>query len=249
MKYNIFVSIFVFLLLSACNPDFSTKQKDTKHQSNIKGSKSKTEVVPKQDVGPRQKVGPSKQEEDINREIKNKLIDDLRNLIEVANMDKEKDIKKLDEEPQDQYGISIFKIIGWLSSPGERISDNTERSKTYRRRVYGFLNAIDTNEFKKFSEIIRLSALTESILNSSNTLGGFYDRAISRLYSKKVALDKLDISDLKKLKNSLEKLFPTKLTVANMFKQLLSDYQNDKNLIKTDATKLSSHVEEIHNQF
>ncbi|ACN92253.1 hypothetical protein [Borreliella burgdorferi] len=39
MKYNIIVSLFVFLFL-ACNPDFNTNQKDMKYQSSKKGLKS-----------------------------------------------------------------------------------------------------------------------------------------------------------------------------------------------------------------
>ncbi|WP_080563936.1 hypothetical protein [Borreliella garinii] len=56
MKYNIIVSMLVFLFLTACNPDFNTNQKDVKHQSskkrlksNQKGLKSKTEVTQNQE--------------------------------------------------------------------------------------------------------------------------------------------------------------------------------------------------------
>ncbi len=34
-----------------------------------------------------------------------------------------------------------------------------------------------------------------------------------------------------------------------MSKQLLLDYQNDTNLIKTDVDKLKSHVSTLYNQF
>ncbi|WP_418906223.1 hypothetical protein QIA27_04840 (plasmid) [Borreliella tanukii] len=36
MKYNIIVRMFVFLFLTACNPDFKTNQKDVKYGSNKK---------------------------------------------------------------------------------------------------------------------------------------------------------------------------------------------------------------------
>ncbi|WP_235633194.1 hypothetical protein [Borreliella mayonii] len=36
MKYNIIVGIFVFLFLTACNPDFNTNQKDVKYHTLVK---------------------------------------------------------------------------------------------------------------------------------------------------------------------------------------------------------------------
>ncbi|WKD01204.1 hypothetical protein QIA01_04395 (plasmid) [Borreliella americana] len=39
MKYNTIASLFVFLFLNACNPDFNTNQKDIRYQSNKKEPK------------------------------------------------------------------------------------------------------------------------------------------------------------------------------------------------------------------
>ncbi|ACN53375.1 conserved hypothetical protein (plasmid) [Borreliella spielmanii A14S] len=36
MKYNIIVSMLVFLFLTACNSDFNTNQKDIKYHSSKK---------------------------------------------------------------------------------------------------------------------------------------------------------------------------------------------------------------------
>ncbi|AJY73006.1 borrelia burgdorferi virulent strain associated lipofamily protein (plasmid) [Borreliella afzelii K78] len=68
------------------------------------------------------------------------------------------------------------------------------------------------------------------------------------LYPKKDALDKLEISNLEKLKNSFEKLLFMKSIVSDMLNQLLLDYQDDKNFIKTDTTKLESHTTTLQNQ-
>lgn len=68
------------------------------------------------------------------------------------------------------------------------------------------------------------------------------------LYPKKDALDKLEISNLEKLKNSFEKLLSMKSIVSDMLNQLLLDYQDDKNFIKTDTTKLESHTTTLQNQ-
>ncbi|WP_031489900.1 hypothetical protein [Borreliella garinii] len=57
MKYNIIVGIFVFLFLTAYNPDFNTNQKDVKYhsskkrpESNKKGLIPKTEVIQNQEA-------------------------------------------------------------------------------------------------------------------------------------------------------------------------------------------------------
>ncbi|MBB5141687.1 hypothetical protein HNP63_001108 [Borreliella afzelii] len=68
------------------------------------------------------------------------------------------------------------------------------------------------------------------------------------LYPKKDALDKLEISNLEKLKNSFEKLLSIKSIVSDMLNQLLLDYRDDKNFIKTDTTKLESHTTTLQNQ-
>ncbi|MCD2332739.1 virulence associated lipoprotein [Borreliella americana] len=111
-----------------------------------------------------------------------------------------------------------------------------------------FLNAININEFKTFSEIVKLSSQKKDLLNTLYIFGNFLDYAIVSLYSKKDALDKLNTSNLETLKNSFEELLSTKTIVAEMFKQLLLDYQNDTNHIKTNLIKLESHINTLFNQ-
>ncbi len=97
MKYYIITSIFIFLFLNACSLDFDTKNKDIKSPSNKE-----------------LKLGI---EEDLNKEIKNKLLNDLKNLIETANAHKEKYIKIMEKELSNQYGMNFTKL-GW--GPGQR---------------------------------------------------------------------------------------------------------------------------------
>ncbi|ABH02201.1 putative lipoprotein, Borrelia protein family PFam60 (plasmid) [Borreliella afzelii PKo] len=249
MKYNIIVSIFVFLFLNACNPDFKTNQKDMKDQSskkelksNKEGLKTKTTVTPNQEANPNQ-------EKTSNKRIKNTPLDDLRNLIETANIDRQKYVKKLEEEPSDQYGILAFKKLVWVGNlSSEKIADNSDKSKRYRKYIYATLNAIDTNKLKEFSEIIILSGQTQSLFSIFNEFGSAIDDVIVYLYSKKDTINKLDTLDLEKLKNSFEKLLSTKTIVSEMLNQLLLDYQNNKNLIKTNFTKLKSYVIELYKQ-
>ncbi|APS99317.1 hypothetical protein Bmayo_04710 (plasmid) [Borreliella mayonii] len=246
MQYNIIASLFVFLFLNACTPDFNTNQKDIKYQSSKKGLKSnnkglKTEINSDQETSSNQEEGP-------NKRTKNTLLDYLRNLIETANGDREKYVKKLEEEPSDQYGILAFKELGWGNLQGEKIADNTERSKRYRQCIYGILNAIDTNKLKELSKVIMLSEQTQGLFNIFNGLGSTIDEVIVYLYFKKDTLDKLETLELENLKNSFEKLLSTKTIISEMLNQLLLDYQNDKNLIKTNVTKLKFHVIELYKQ-
>ncbi len=106
------------------------------------------------------------------------------------------------EEPSDQYGIP-FNDFNWGPNT-EKISSNTNRSIKYRRHTYTILSSIDTKEFKEFTNILKLTIILD-MYNLFNDLGRSLDIATNYLYSKKETLDKLDTSDLEKLKNSFEK--------------------------------------------
>ncbi|WP_418456608.1 virulence associated lipoprotein [Borreliella lusitaniae] len=230
MKYHILVYIFVFLFLNACNTDFNTNQKDVESPSGTKESKPSTKSHPNQ-------------EEDLNK--KNILLNDLKNLIELANKHKEKYIKKMSEEPSDQYGLP-FDQLTWGAGT-EDVSSNTERSQRFRRHTYTVLSTIDTAELKELSNILDTSKKLH-IFNHFSTLGGVLDIVTDHLYPKKDALDKLDASDLEEVKNNLEKILSTINTVSEMIKKLILDYKNNENPIKTDNTKLESHVNTLYNQ-
>lgn len=146
--------------------------------------------------------------------------------------------------------LAVFGGMYWAESPRELISDtSSERSIRYRRHVYSvLLNAIETNELNKFSEIRILSIKVLEIFSLLNLFGSTLDEVVVHLYSKKDILDKLDTSNLKRLKNLFEKLLSIKTIVSKMSKHLLLDYQNNENSIKTDNTKLGSYVVALSNQ-
>ncbi|WP_324280926.1 CRASP family complement regulator-acquiring lipoprotein (plasmid) [Borreliella garinii] len=101
----------------------------------------------------------------------------------------------MEEEPSDQYGmLAVFGGMYWAESPRELISDtSSERSIRYRRHVYSvLLNAIETNELNKFSEIRILSIKVLEIFSLLNLFGSTLDDVVVHLYSKKDILDKLD---------------------------------------------------------
>ncbi|MCD2401601.1 hypothetical protein LRB67_04920 [Borreliella bissettiae] len=61
-------------------------------------------------------------------------------------------------------------------------------------------------------------------------------------------LDKLDISTLEKLREAFKKILSTMKITSETLNQLLLDYQNDKNLMKTYVTKLESYASTLLNQ-
>ncbi|WP_418885143.1 virulence associated lipoprotein [Borreliella carolinensis] len=237
MKYYIIATIFGFLCL-ACRPDFNTEQKNIKYPSTEK-SRPKTEEALKK----------KQPEEELKKkqQLKNTLLNDLKKQIESAYNFKEKYIKEMEKEPSDQYGIQIFKVWSWGKGT-EKISDNTERSVRFRRHTYTILSTLDIDELKEFSNIILL-ATEEIIFGSFSILGGVLDTVSNHLYHKKDNLNKLDISDLKTLKNSLDKILSIIESVSRMSKQLVLDYENNKDFIKTNTNKLESHVYKLKNEF
>ncbi|MBB6213672.1 virulence associated lipoprotein (plasmid) [Borreliella californiensis] len=175
---------------------------------------------------------------------------DLRNLIEQAHADNEKYKKKLEEEPENQYGLlEAFKLIFWSSSKEVNIkaSDNSRISKKYRKNIYSTLN-IDDNKLENFSKMLTASPQMLEVFSTLNDLGNIFEEVIVSLYSKKETLEELGIPNLDKLKNLFEKLLSIKTTVSEIMHQLLLDYQNNKNGINTDINKLGSHAKIIYNQ-
>ncbi|WP_215537956.1 virulence associated lipoprotein [Borreliella bavariensis] len=232
MKYLVIINVF-FLPFLACTPDFGINKKNIKLPSSKKALNPSTEVDPKEEV--------------LNKKIKNKLLNDLNNLIEAANAHKEKYVKIMEKEPDDQYGMD-FKAMKWISGAPGILSDSSEKARKYRRNVYTILSTIDTKDLKEFSNILQLVGRIPNIFNHLYAFGDIFDTVADHLYPKKDTLDELDISDLEKLKQSLEKVLFIIKIASEESKQLLLDYQSDKNSIKTDVIKLTSHIDTLSNQ-
>ncbi|WP_420025691.1 virulence associated lipoprotein [Borreliella valaisiana] len=153
----------------------------------------------------------------------------------------------MEKEPQDQYNMLVFEKISWGEGT-ERINTNTDRSIRTRRHTYTLLDTIDDNELKEFSDMILRTEGGLFIFGVYNSLGGTLDIVSDYFYPKRDTLNKLDISNLEKIKESFEKILSTVKFVSEASKQLLLDYRNDKDLIKTDKNKLESHVDALRKQ-
>ncbi|WNY69111.1 CRASP family complement regulator-acquiring lipoprotein [Borreliella lusitaniae] len=235
------------------NQEVNPKAEATPNQEEAPKEEVKPnqEVTPKEEAKPNQEVNLYKaeatpnQEEDGNKKTKNISLNDL---IKKANTEREKYIKRIDEEPENQYGMWIFKELSWMGEKNERTHQNTERSKKFRKEVYSALYTIDTNQLETVSDIIMKAKEIGLIFNALSTIEIKIDKTIVELTSKKDTLNKLEISDIEKLTNSFEKILSTKKEISDTFKQLLLDYKNDTNNIKTNTNELKSHVINIHNQ-
>ncbi|WP_267128500.1 CRASP family complement regulator-acquiring lipoprotein (plasmid) [Borrelia sp. CA_690] len=87
------------------------------------------------------------------------------------------------------------------------------------------------------------------MFNSFSAIGSAIDIISDHLHSKKDRPNKLDIADLETLKNSFDKILSIIESVSGMSKQLVLDYENNKDLIKRDINKLKFHVNKLENEF
>nr|WP_235633208.1 virulence associated lipoprotein [Borreliella mayonii] len=86
-------------------------------------------------------------------------------------------------------------------------------------------------------------------LNSIAILELNLEQTINHLCSKKDALDKTNTSDLEKIKNSLKQLPSIRKFFSKNIKQILLDYQKNKNSIQTEDSKLEEYLGMTLNQF
>ncbi|WP_418909360.1 virulence associated lipoprotein (plasmid) [Borreliella sinica] len=222
-------------------------EKEKAEKEKAEKEKAEKEKAEKEQAEKEQAEKEQAEKEQAEREQNKKtLLNNLINSIESANAHKEKYIKKMEKEPVDQYGISGFKDLVWTSS--ESVASNTERSIRYRRRIYTLLSLIDDDKLKEFAYILDVSKASVKYYAIFSDIGHIFDNVTDHLYPKKDALDKLDISDLEKLKQSFDTILSTIKFVSETSRQILLDYQADKNLIKKDVTKLVSYLDTFYDQ-
>ncbi|SCW39987.1 lipoprotein [Borreliella japonica] len=172
-------------------------------------------------------------------ETKNIPIDETKNLIDLivttkATIDKNRTF------PIEQKSIE--------NTDGE----NNKKVFKMGKRAFDFINTFLTNdEIYKFATIFNKPALKSpaKVLNSITIVEFYLESIINHLFFKKDVLDKVKILDLKKIKNSLEQIFSIRKIFSNLIKQFLLDYQNNKNSIKTDDSKLKAYFDAILNKF
>lgn len=167
---------------------------------------------------------------------KNIYIDEIKNLIEIpkATIDKNK-ISPI--KPEEQKTVDS-------QADGEIFTIDT--------RAFDFISTfLAENEIDEFITIFnkpKQKSIAAKVLNTIAILELEVEKTINHLFLKKDALDKAKISDLKKIKNSLEQLFSIRKFFSKTIKQILLDYQKNKNSIKTDDSQLNSYLDTLSNQ-
>ncbi|ACN53393.1 CRASP family complement regulator-acquiring lipoprotein (plasmid) [Borreliella spielmanii] len=166
---------------------------------------------------------------------KNTYIDEIKNLIETpkATIGKNKISPIKPEDQKNTYSQVNREVF------------------TIDKRAFEFINTFLTeNEIDEFTIIFHKPKLKSAanVLNTIAILELDVEKTIKHLFSKKDALDKAKISDLKKIKNSLKQLFSIRKFFAKIIKQSLLDYQKNRKSIKTDNSKLNSYLDTLSNQ-
>ncbi|MBB6208449.1 virulence associated lipoprotein [Borreliella lanei] len=131
-------------------------------------------------------------------------------------------------------------------------SKNREKAFEIDSRAFDFINSFLTDaEFNKFTTIFHKPTLQSpgKVLNSIAILELNLEKTINHLYLKKEALDKVNSSDLGKIKNSLEQLLSIRKFFSTSIKQILLDYQKNENSIKTEDSKLEEYLGTTLNRF
>ncbi|XOU12971.1 CRASP family complement regulator-acquiring lipoprotein (plasmid) [Borreliella americana] len=167
---------------------------------------------------------------------KNEYINEIKNLMAATKESIDKD-EMLPAKPANQNPES---------------GKNKEKAFEIDSRAFNFINSFLTDdEFNKFVTIFHKPKLQSpnKVLNSIAILELNIEQTINQLYSKKDALSKADTSDLEKIKNSLEQLSSIRKFFSKSIKQILLDYQKNKNSIQTEDSKLEEYLGTTLNQF
>ncbi|WP_421136287.1 CRASP family complement regulator-acquiring lipoprotein (plasmid) [Borreliella yangtzensis] len=167
---------------------------------------------------------------------RNIYIDEIKNLIEIpkATTDKNK--------------------ISPIKPEGQKTVDSQVDGEilTIDKRAFDFISTfLAENEIDEFITIFnkpKQKSIAAKVLNTIAILELEVEKTINHLFLKKDTLDKAKTLDLKKIKNSLEQLFSIRDFFSKTVKQILLDYQKNKNSIKTDDSQLNSYFDTLLNQ-
>ncbi|WLN25619.1 MULTISPECIES: virulence associated lipoprotein [Borreliella] len=131
-------------------------------------------------------------------------------------------------------------------------SESDEQVFNIGIRAFNFINTFLTDdEIDEFTTIFSKPTLKSpaKVLNNITILEFNLEKIINHLFLKKDVLDEIKISDLKKIKNSLEQLFSIRKIFSTAIEQLLLDYQKNRSFIKTDDSKLKTYFDVMLNRF
>ncbi|UPA12595.1 complement regulator-acquiring protein [Borrelia venezuelensis] len=249
MKNKVFIMSFIIIFtLTACKSDLNEQR--TKG-FNYKTQKDCTQSIHKDGTSSIQQI-QQKCKKEVNTKAKQILIDFLRKQVQNVTALIEKDKKHTQKnEPADQFGMKngVFKIV--IGNPSQKAYNNPE-SQSNRRQFYSSLNY---NEVKIRKLGIILNQITSDdinrgqlhidITNAGRAYSQFlFERVIDKIKDVQDKLDSLNFKDLKKIKTKFDEIAKLKLLWKNTADNIIKDYDNDADGIKTDSQKLIEYIRE-----
>ncbi|MCD2379231.1 complement regulator-acquiring protein, partial [Borreliella burgdorferi] len=166
---------------------------------------------------------------------KNELLSWINNFVEVNNKAIDNSFEKFKSEPSNQYNLP-FKNVSWYTLR-KTLADNVEESKKARGCLYAVLD-YNESELKELGLILNsnlhsIKKIANKIMQNAGIEFQFRFEAIMRLLlDKKNNLMLLNIPDLKRIKICLENFLSLRTTFRELVKQLLNDYNSNKESIK-----------------
>ncbi len=176
---------------------------------------------------------------------KNELLSWINNFVEVNNKAIDNSFEKFKSEPSNQYNLP-FKNVSWYTLR-KTLADNVEESKKARGCLYAVLD-YNESELKELGLILNsnvhsIKKIANKIMQNAGIEFQFRFEAIMRLLlDKKNNLMLLNIPDLKRIKICLENFLSLRTTFRELVKQLLNDYNSNKESIKSENIKLGDYL-------
>ncbi|WP_434757053.1 complement regulator-acquiring protein (plasmid) [Borrelia puertoricensis] len=249
MKNKVFIMLLIIIFtLTACKSDLNEQR--TK-EFNYKTQKDSTQSTHKDDTSSIQQIQQNCKKE-VNTKEKHILIDFLRKQVQNVTALIEKDKKNIqNNEPEDQFGMKngIFKIV--IGNPSQKAYNDPE-SQSNRRQFYSSLN-YDKIKIRKLgiilnqitSDDINRGQLHIDITNAGRAYSQFlFERVIDKIKDIQDKLYSLGFKDLKTIKIKFDEIEKLKLLWKNTADNIINDYDDNANGIKTDSQKLIEYIRE-----
>lgn len=240
--------LIIIFTLTACKSDLNEQR--TK-EFNYKTQKDSTQSTHKDDTSSIQQIQQNCKKE-VNTKEKHILIDFLRKQVQNVTALIEKDKKNIqNNEPEDQFGMKngIFKIV--IGNPSQKAYNDPE-SQSNRRQFYSSLN-YDKIKIRKLgiilnqitSDDINRGQLHIDITNAGRAYSQFlFERVIDKIKDIQDKLYSLGFKDLKTIKIKFDEIEKLKLLWKNTADNIINDYDDNANGIKTDSQKLIEYIRE-----
>ncbi|UPA07292.1 complement regulator-acquiring protein (plasmid) [Borrelia anserina] len=251
MRNYFFIKSFLIIFSStSCKSDLNENKTNLFNQKN---QANWTQSIQKDDrIESLQTNIKDKRQEKVPTKETQILVDSLKTQIQNVTALIEKDKENIQKnEPADQFGMKngAFKMI--TGNPSTKAYNNPD-SQCNRRQFYSSIN-YDEEKIRQLGMILnQITADTTNrgqlhidITNAGRAYSQFlFERVIDKTKEVQEKLNLLPLKDLKKITIKIDAIIKLKLLWQNTVDNIINDYNNDTNGIKTDSQKLIEHIKE-----